>query len=431
MSEETKAKSVEAVEEKLQNLSTKETAAAAPADKKADHPEHAGEEDAEGKTAPAAEGEKKKKKKKKSKKKKGSHGISQFYTDGVYPQGEWMDHPGDGNLKRTTDEEYRYLDNKNSSAWNDYRKGAEIHRRVRKMAKEKIKPGMKMIEITELIENGVRAYSDTNDTKKAGMGFPCGVSLNHCAAHYTPNAGDKTVLNYDDVMKVDFGVHVNGRIIDCAFTHTFNDKYDNLLKAVKEATNTGIKAAGIDVRLTDIGEQIEEVMESYEVELDGKTYPVKCIRNLNGHNIKDFQIHGGKSVPIVKNGDTTRMEEGETFAIETFGSTGKGYVVGSGECSHYAKNLSAPANAPIRLERAKKLMTTIENNFGSLPFCRRYLDRIGEDKYLLALNTLCKAGLVSDYPPLNDTRGCYTAQYEHTILLHPTRKEVVSRGDDY
>ena len=33
--------------------------------------------------------------------------------------------------------------------------------------------------------------------------------------------------------------------------------------------------AGIDVRLCDVGEQIQEVMESYEVELDGKTYQGK------------------------------------------------------------------------------------------------------------------------------------------------------------
>lgn len=33
-----------------------------------------------------------------------------------------------------------------------------------------------------------------------------------------------------------------------------------------------LQCAGIDVRLCDIGESIQEVMESYEVELDGKTY---------------------------------------------------------------------------------------------------------------------------------------------------------------
>ena len=40
--------------------------------------------------------------------------------------------------------------------------------------------------------------------------------------------------------------------------------------------------AGIDVRLCDVGEAIQEVMESYEIELDGKTYRIKSIRNLNG-----------------------------------------------------------------------------------------------------------------------------------------------------
>ena len=41
--------------------------------------------------------------------------------------------------------------------------------------------------------------------------FFSGCSLNHCAAHYTPNAGDKTVLKYDDVCKIDFGTHINGK----------------------------------------------------------------------------------------------------------------------------------------------------------------------------------------------------------------------------
>jgi len=64
---------------------------------------------------------------------------------------------------------------------------------------------------------------------------------------------------------------------DCAFTVAFNPTYDNLLEAVKEATNTGIKAAGIDARLCEIGEAIEETMTSYEVTIGNKTYPVKPI----------------------------------------------------------------------------------------------------------------------------------------------------------
>jgi len=39
----------------------------------------------------------------------------------------------------------------------------------------------------------------------------------------------------------------SGRIIDCAFTVSFNPRYDNLLAAVKDATNTGIKVKYIHV----------------------------------------------------------------------------------------------------------------------------------------------------------------------------------------
>lgn len=76
-------------------------------------------------------------------------------------------------------------------------------------------------------------------------------------------------------------------------------------------------------------------MESYEVEIRGKTYRVKPVRNITGHNIKQWHIHGGKSIPFVKNRDQTKMEEGEVFAIETFGSTGRGYTV---------DDVSAPSN---------------------------------------------------------------------------------------
>lgn len=394
-------------------------------------------EDAEGQDGDAAKDKKKKKKKRSKKKNNNIKDIATFYPDGIYPEGEWMDYQQDFNLARTTDEEKRYLarSKENEQHWNDVRKGAEIHRRVRRNVQNKLQPGMTLTDIANIIEDATRKFTGAEDLtkmenpKSQGIGFPTGLSINHCAAHFTPNAGDTTILKREDVMKIDIGVQVNGNIVDSAWTVAFDHQYDNLLTAVKEATYTGIKESGIDVRLTDIGEAIQEVMESYEVEINGKTYAVKPCRNLCGHNIGPYKIHSGKSVPIVKNGDNTKMEEGEHFAIETFGTTGRGYVVPGGECSHYAKNTESTALPS--LSRAKQLLNTIDKNFGTLPFCRRYLDRLGEDKYLFALNNLVRQGIVQDYPPLNDIQGSYTAQFEHTILLHPHKMEIVSKGDDY
>ncbi|KAJ7597389.1 methionine aminopeptidase 2-like protein [Mycena floridula] len=398
-------------------------------------------EEAEDDIAPASGNEilkKKKKKKKPNKKKKPEQtdppriGLSKFYPDGIFPEGEIQQYKDD-NSYRVTSEEKRYnekLANEDpEETYQNIRRAAEVHRLVRKHARKYIQPGMTLTQIAEEIEATTRALVEEHGFD-SGIAFPTGVNRNEIAAHFSPNAGDTTVLQKGDTLKVDFGVHVKGRIVDSAFTMTWEHTYDNLVEAVKAATNTGIREAGIDVRLGELAGYIQETMESYEVEVGGKVYPVKPIANLSGHSINLYQIHGTKSIQLVKNDDQTKMEEGEYFAIETFGSTGRGHVVESGECSHYARIVDAP-KVPLRLTSAKSLLKSINQNFGTLPFCRRYLDRIGESKYLLGLNHLVQQDIVQAYPPLVDQRGSMTAQFEHTILLRPTVKEVVSRGDDY
>ncbi|RAL16616.1 putative methionine aminopeptidase, type II [Aspergillus homomorphus CBS 101889] len=410
-----------------------------------DEDDHTKEEAGVSETSNSDKKQKKRKRTKKNKKKNPATTkqttpprvpLSTLFPTNEYPAGELVPYE---NTARTTDEENRY----NSRLWDDdnflrdYRKAAEIHRQVRQYAqKELIKPGASLSAIAEGIEDGVRALSghqglEPGDFFHAGMGFPTGLCLNNVAAHWTPNPGAKdVVLDQNDVLKVDFGVHINGRIVDSAFTVAFEDKYDNLLTAVKEATNTGIQHAGVDARMSDIGAAIQEVMESYEVEIDGKTRPVKAIRNITGHDILRYQIHGGKQIPFIKSKNRDKMEEGEVFAIETFGSTGKGYLYDDVGLYGYGRNKDV-SGAHLRLASAKSLLKTIDSNFGSIVFCRRYLERLGVSHYHLGMKNLIDNGIVESYAPLVDVKGSYTAQFEHTILLHSGGKEVISRGDDY
>jgi len=171
-------------------------------------------------------------------------------------------------------------------------------------------------------------------------------------------------------------------------------------------------------------------MESYEVTIKGKTYPVKPCANLSGHSMEPYKIHAGKSVHIVKRGeDVRKMEEGEQYAVETFASTGNGHVVSDGDCSHYMAVFDAP-HIPLRNANARKLLSIIKKEFGTLAFSRKWLEEF-YPSHGLALGQLVTAGLVKDYPPLVDKVGCFTAQYEHTILLRPTCKEIITRGDDF
>lgn len=75
------------------------------------------------------------------------------------------------------------------TTYNNIRRGAEVHRQVRQYVRKIIKPGMRMIDIADAIENGTRTLVE-EDGLESGVGFPTGLSLNHCAAHYSPNPGD-------------------------------------------------------------------------------------------------------------------------------------------------------------------------------------------------------------------------------------------------
>ncbi|KAF9003885.1 peptidase M24A methionine aminopeptidase [Cyathus striatus] len=381
----------------------------------------------------------KKKKKKKPKKKKPVQTdpprvpIAKFYPSGNYPEGEIQEYKDD-NTYRLTSAEKKHIEQLIQSdpeeTYANIRKAAAVHRAVRASVRKYMRPGVKLVDVAEYIEDGVRALVEAEGLE-AGIAFPTGVNVNHCAAHWSPRTGEVTEIQQSDVIKIDFGVHVKGRIVDSAFTVNFEPTYDVLLEAVRAATNAGVKAAGIDARLGEVAGEIQETMESYEVEVGGKVFPVKPIENLSGHSIHKYQIHGDKSILLVKNDDPRKMEEGEYFAVETFGSTGRGRCDDGPECSHFGKRPGLTTVPPLRLNSAKSLLKSINKNFGTLAFTQRYLERAGESKYLLALNHLISQGIVQEYPPLYDQRGSMTAQFEHTILLRPTCKEVVSRGDDY
>lgn len=115
-----------------------------------------------------------KRKKKKKKKKKGEGGggggaggsgaagqtapptvpVSKLFNN-VFPEGEIQRYKDD-NLWRETSEEKRELERLEKNMYNEVRQCAEVHREVRKYISDWVKPGMKLIDVCETLENSVR-----------------------------------------------------------------------------------------------------------------------------------------------------------------------------------------------------------------------------------------------------------------------------------
>ena len=169
-------------------------------------------------------------------------------------------------------------------------KAADIHKEVRRHLHSIIKPGVKLKDIVHIIESKTEELSNKSECINRGIGFPVGLSVNSCAAHFHPEDNDNTTIKKDDVVKIDFGTEVNGWIIDSAFTVYFNDKHDTLVKAVKEATETGIKNAGIDVDINE-GEIVSIVGASGA----GKTTLLQILGTLDNpskNNVSSLEING-------------------------------------------------------------------------------------------------------------------------------------------
>lgn len=179
--------------------------------------------------------------------------LSDLFPTQRYPCGELLSGAGGvENTARTTSEEHRHGTRAHvhdDAFLNNYRRAAEVHRQVRYWVQDNVRPGQTLSEIAEGIDDGVRALLGNRGLERgsclrSGLGFPTGLALNNCVAHYTPNPGQKEiVLQAEDVMKVDFGVHIDGWIVDSAFTMSFDPTYDNLLAATRDATNAGIKVS--------------------------------------------------------------------------------------------------------------------------------------------------------------------------------------------
>jgi methionyl aminopeptidase len=314
-------------------------------------------------------------------------------------------------------------------------KSAKAHKNVGTYIRSLIKPGMSLKEIALLIENKIKEEInyDNSSPLSQGIAFPVGLSLNNCAAHYTPNYGEDTIILRDtDILKIDYGVHIKGTIIDSAFTLHFDPKYDEFVNISKDITNFAVKQCGPDTVLGDIGKEIEEFIDGIEIEIDNKIYPLTTMHDLSGHMISTYEIHAGKAVPNIAINYPLRMKDSEYYAIEPFISTGKGETIISEPNSHYMLNKDHALRSKNLNNDTKNIYDIILNNYYTLPFCQRWLyEYDSKIDYNSALVKLERSSILKSYPPLYDIENSIISQFEHTIYVKENGIINLTKNDFY
>lgn len=281
-----------------------------------------------------------------------------------------------------------------------YRTSGKITHEVKALVPARVRPGVSFLEVCDFVRDEVEA-------RGGKLAFPTGIGVDQVTAHYAPQDGDESVFGEKDLVKVDFGVHVDGYVTDTSVSVALNPDYDLLLEATQRALDAAIEAAKRETRTGEIGRVVHR---------EAARFGFKTIENLTGHTVDRYVVHAGKSIPNLYMPGLQEIKKGDVFAVEpflTFGSAA-GYVV------------DAPSKTIFSIVARKKTGTPELDAFAdrvwtdrkTLPFTPRwYSAEFGRKKLDGFISRLLAKKVLRAYPTLVEASGNPVAQFEHTMAL--------------
>jgi len=271
-----------------------------------------------------------------------------------------------------------------------------------------VKKGVPLLEIAEKIEAKIAELGGKS-------AFPCNLSINEIAAHYTPSHDDATLTH--GLIKVDFGVHIDGWTADNSISIDLegNEENKKLIEAAEKALHNAldlIKKRGDKLSVNEIGAVIQKIIESHGF---------SPVINLCGHSMKQYELHGGITIPNIDDGRNVELKDG-LYAIEPFATKGSGKVRDGKPSGIYElKDTKKP-----RSELARQTLAFIESEYNTLPFCSRWLVKNLGPNATLALRELEANGNLHHFKQLIEVSGSKVSQAEHTILIEQGKVTVTT-----
>jgi methionyl aminopeptidase len=275
-------------------------------------------------------------------------------------------------------------------------KAGKIASEVKKYARSIIRKDIPLLEIAEKIESKI--------TELGGKSaFPTNLSINNIAAHCTPGHDDETLAH--GLLKVDFGVHIDGWTADNAFSLDLENDQENkkLIKASEEALEKSLKIIKKEISTDEIGKTIQETIESHGF---------SPVVNLSGHSMDNYDLHSGITIPNINDEKDVELKEG-LYAVEPFATTGSGKVHdGKPSGIYYLKEIKN-----VRSPVAREVLEFIQKEYNKLPFCSRWIVKKLGARALFGLRELEARGNLHHFPQLVESKESKVSQTEQTILI--------------
>ena len=296
-----------------------------------------------------------------------------------------------------------------------YRMAGRITAETLGIARRRVADGYPLLELAEEMEGYMRS-------RGAFPAFPVNISIDDAAAHFTPASDCDIVFRRGQIAKIDCGACYSGYIGDSAITiEVGSNSSVALVNSSKRALEVAIKEAKGGISAGDLGEVIEREINALGFQ---------PIENLSGHEVSEYDLHAGISIPNIADSGTPEIEEGMVIAVEPFATEGRGYVIERENGNIY----QFVGEKNVHNDGARSLMHAIKGSraLSSLPFCERWCMSmasglgLNDQEMKKALKMLEKSRVIWNYPVLREATGSLVSQWEHTLYIKEEGCEVLT-----
>ncbi|ONK77060.1 uncharacterized protein A4U43_C02F2680 [Asparagus officinalis] len=324
--------------------------------------------------------------------------------------------------------EEKELDLSSTDVVTKYKSAAEIVNKALQLVLSECKPKAKIVDICEKGDTFIREqagsmYKNVKKKIERGIAFPTCISVNNIVCHYSPLASDETVLEENDVVKIDMGCHIDGFIAVVAHTHVLQEgPVTGRAADVIAAANT---ASEVALRLVRPGKKNKDVTEA--IQKVAAAYDCKIVEGVLSHQLKQFVIDGNKVVLSVSNPETrvddAEFEENEVYAIDIVTSTGEGKPKLLDERQTTIYKRAVDKNYHLKMKASRFIFSEINQKFPIMPFTARAFE---EKRARLGLVECVNHDLLQPYPVLHEKPGDLVAHIKFTVLLMPNGSDRIT-----
>jgi curved DNA binding protein len=257
-----------------------------------------------------------------------------------------------------------------------------------------------------IAEELTKTFSNKKSKKlERGISFPCTLSINEIAGHFSPCPEDTVALKNGDLVKIECGAHIDGFSSNAAHTIVVGGKSEGKQADVVLAAWNAFQAAAKTIRIGGLNQTV-----TANIQAVCDDFGVNPLQGVLSHKMKKH-LCDGNEVIINKETPEMRVDDwefapGDIIALDVYVSSGEG-MGKEADCRTTVFKREMDTQYNLKSKSAREFFHIVNEKYPTLPFSIRGFENLTAAK--VGVKECMAHDLIMPYPVLTEKAGEFVA----------------------